>query len=63
VHAADGNAKTMPYELPADIGQQLQEQMATGRYATWADVLRDALAALRRQDREIAAIRVGVEDM
>ena len=50
-------------QLPPDVEQQVKELMATGQYATEADVLRDALAALKRRDEELAAIQAGIEDM
>jgi Arc/MetJ-type ribon-helix-helix transcriptional regulator len=45
----------MVCELPFDVREQIRQLMATGRYATEADVLRDALAALRRRNTELAA--------
>jgi putative addiction module CopG family antidote len=53
----------MKYELPPDVEQQLKERVASGRYASEADVLRDALAALESRDQELAAIQAGIDDM
>ncbi len=53
----------MSYELPSDLEQQVRQCMATGQYATEADVLRDALAALRSRNGELAAIQAGLDDM
>jgi predicted transcriptional regulator len=50
-------------ELPPDVEQQVKQLMETGQYATEADVLRDALAALKWRDEEMAAIRAGIDDM
>jgi Arc/MetJ-type ribon-helix-helix transcriptional regulator len=50
-------------ELPPDVEQQVKRLMQTGQYATEADLLRDALAALQRRDEEMAAVRAGVDDM
>ncbi len=36
----------MPYQLPPDIDQRVQSQIALGIYRTPADVLRSALDAL-----------------
>lgn len=53
----------MTSALPPDINQQIQEFVATGQYASAEEVLRNALAALRRQGEEVAAIAEGIEDM
>ncbi len=53
----------MQYELPTDVKEQVERWMATGQYATEADVLRDAMAALKRRDEELAAIQAGIDDM
>ena len=53
----------MKYELPPDVAQQLKQRVATGQYASEADVLRDALAALESRDQELAAIQAGIDDM
>ena len=50
-------------EFPPDVEQQVKRLMETGQYATEADVLRDALAALNWRDEEMAAVRAGVDDM
>lgn len=50
-------------EFPPDVEQQVKELMKTRQYATEADLLRDALAALKGRDEEMAAIRAGIEDM
>ncbi len=47
--------------LGADV--QIQEHMATGRFTSEADVLRQALIALQWRESELAAVRAGVEDM
>ena len=53
----------MKPELPPDVQEQLRQRVASGRYASEADVLRDALAALEWRDQELAAIQAGIEDM
>jgi putative addiction module CopG family antidote len=53
----------MKYELPPDVEQQLKQRVASGQYASEADVLRDALAALEWRDQEIAAMQAGIDDM
>ena len=53
----------MDLQLPPDLQSAMQPFLAGGRYANEAELLRDALAALKRaQDDELAAIRRGLED-
>ncbi|MBI3837037.1 MAG: type II toxin-antitoxin system ParD family antitoxin [Planctomycetia bacterium] len=53
----------MSYQLPSDVTQTIQSLIATGKYASQEDVLRDALDALRQRDEDLAAITAGIEDM
>lgn len=53
----------MSESLPIDVSQAIQSLLATGRYASEADVLRDALVALRERDDDLAAILAGIADM
>jgi Arc/MetJ-type ribon-helix-helix transcriptional regulator len=55
--------RAMPYQLPADVLDQVRQQIATGHYASEDDVLRAALDALKFQDEELAAIKAGIDDM
>ena len=50
-------------ELPPDVHEEIKQRMASGQYDSEEDVLRDAMRALRVQDREIAAIQAGIDDM
>jgi predicted transcriptional regulator len=52
----------MTYQLPPDLDQRVQSQIALGIYHTPAEVLNDALDALERQNSDLAAIRRGFED-
>lgn len=53
----------MSYQLPPDIDQRIQSQIALGIYQTPADVLHDALDALeQRRIADLEAIRAGIED-
>ena len=63
VRPYNGSERLMQYELPTDVKEQVERWMATGQYATEADVLRDAMAALKRRDEELAAIQAGIDDM
>jgi Arc/MetJ-type ribon-helix-helix transcriptional regulator len=50
----------MPYQLPPDIDQRVQSQIALGIYSTPAEVLNEALDALERRNADIEAIREGI---
>lgn len=41
----------MPYSFPTDVKQIIDAHLASGRYATEDDVLRDALRALAKQPK------------
>lgn len=53
----------MTIELPTDIAQFVNEQVATGRYQSAEEVLRDAFKSLRRFRSEVDAIQEGIDDM
>jgi len=53
----------MQYEVPPDVDQQIRQHVATGQYASEAEVLREAMRALESRDQEIAAIQAGIDDM
>ena len=53
----------MTLELPTDIAQFVNEQVATGRYQSAEEVLRDAVNSLRRFRTEVDAIQEGIDDM
>lgn len=53
----------MAHQYPPDLKQQLKEQMATGLYDSEAEVLREALRALKRQDQDLAAVKEAISDM
>jgi predicted transcriptional regulator len=52
----------MTYQLPPDLDQRVQSQIALGIYHTPAEVLNEALDALERQNSDLEAIRRGIED-
>ena len=54
---------TMAYQIPPDVDAGIREEMLSGRYASQDEVLRQALRALRFQNKEIMAIREGIADM
>ena len=53
----------MSQQIPVDIESSLRAFVATGRFANEDEVLREALAALKRESDEVAAIQLGVDDM
>lgn len=52
----------MTYQLPPDIDQRIQSQMALGFYQSPAEVLNDALDVLEQRNEDLASIRRGIED-
>ncbi len=55
--------KRMSYTLPADLTRTIEALIATGKYASHDEVLRNALDALRQRDEDLAAIEAGIADM
>lgn len=53
----------MSEAIPADVAAAIQLMLASGEYASEADVLRDALAALLQRRDDVAAIAAGLADM
>lgn len=53
----------MSYPFPPDVQQLLSQRMATGRYATEDDALREALLALSEEDQDLAAVREAIAEM
>lgn len=49
--------------IPADVQERVNALLGTGRYASEAEILRDAIAALEEQNADLAAIRSGINDM
>ena len=52
----------MRVDLSPDNWNKIQRHVAAGVFATPDDVVRDALAALRDREREVAAIQEGIDD-
>lgn len=50
-------ARPTSFELPEDLRDFVAEQVQSGRYATEADVLRDAFAALRHRQERMDSLR------
>lgn len=51
----------MVYRFPPDVEQQIQERLASGRYASEDDVLREALEALKLSD-ELSHFRLSIAE-
>jgi len=60
---ADLAERTMPYNLPPDVQDQIRQHIATGQYSSEDDVLRAALRALAFRRDELAAVQAGLDDM
>ncbi len=52
----------MSLHLPADLTSTIQSFLVGGRYENEVEVVRNALASLKR-DEDLAAIQAGIEDM
>ena len=52
----------MNYQLPAELDQRIQSQLALGIYNSPAEVLSDALDALDQRNEDLASIKRGIED-
>ena len=51
----------MTYQLPPDLNERVQSQLALGPYHSPAEVLTDALNALEQRNRERRAIQDGID--
>jgi Arc/MetJ-type ribon-helix-helix transcriptional regulator len=53
----------MSDHLPTDVTRTIEALLASGKYASQDEILRDAFDALRQRDEDLAAIRAGIADM
>lgn len=51
----------MTYHLPADVEERVQARMATGRYASEDDVLRDALDTLDTLEADAREVQAAID--
>lgn len=51
----------MTYHFPADVETRVQTRMATGRYASEDEVLRDALDTLDTVEAEAREVQVAID--
>lgn len=52
----------MAYSFPPDVKQLIESRMASGKYATEDELLRDALEALAAEATELDAIQSAITD-
>jgi len=50
-------------KLPADLQAEISLFMSTGRYQSEAELLKEALAALRTQEADWQAVAAGIADL
>jgi len=53
----------MNYQFPPDVDEKVREKMASGKYASEDELLRDALEALDVEDEEIKAIQASLTEL
>jgi putative addiction module CopG family antidote len=52
----------MAASVPPDVQRVIDARLATGKYATADDVLREAFRALQNEDVEVTAIQEAIDD-
>jgi Arc/MetJ-type ribon-helix-helix transcriptional regulator len=52
----------MPLQVSTELAATIEEEMATGKYDSEEQLLREALLALREQREDFAAIQAGIDD-
>jgi len=50
------------YPFPSDVQQLVNAHLASGRYSTEDDVLRDALRALTEEEEGLIAVREAIDE-
>jgi putative addiction module CopG family antidote len=53
----------MHYEFPPEVERLFRERMASGKYATEDELLREALLALAEEEEDLDAIREAIAEM
>jgi Arc/MetJ-type ribon-helix-helix transcriptional regulator len=53
----------MSLMIPADVQERVNALLGTGLYASEAEILRAAVAALEEQNADLRAIQGGIDDM
>lgn len=52
----------MSLQVSPELEETIREEMASGKYASEEQLLREALLALREQREDFAAIQAGIDD-
>jgi antitoxin ParD1/3/4 len=52
----------MPYQIPSDLEQRIQAQIASGQFTSEDDVLREAMDSLERRQRGLEQLRQQVQE-
>jgi putative addiction module CopG family antidote len=53
----------MAYQFPPDVQRLVREQMASGKYQSEDDVLREALESLSAAEADLGAIRLALAEL
>jgi Arc/MetJ-type ribon-helix-helix transcriptional regulator len=53
----------MAYSFPTDVRQLVQAQMASGKFASEDELLREALLTLSEEDADLTAIRAALDEL
>jgi Arc/MetJ-type ribon-helix-helix transcriptional regulator len=52
----------MPHPIAPDVQELIDKQMASGKYSSENELLRDALETLIEQDEDLAAVQEAIAD-
>ena len=53
----------MPYPFPPDLQELVVKQMASGKYESEDELLRNALLALSEDEQDLDAVRESLDDL
>ena len=53
----------MAYQFPPDVDKLVKERLASGKYASEDDVLREALQALSEEEEDLAAVQQAIAEL
>jgi putative addiction module CopG family antidote len=52
----------MSYTLPPDVEEMVRQRMASGKYASQDELLREALRALAEEEEDLAAVEAALAE-
>jgi putative addiction module CopG family antidote len=52
----------MAYSLPPDVEQMVHDRMASGKYASEEELLREALRALAEEEEDLATVEAALAE-